>query len=132
MAGQRSSLASNAFHRATITEEAVRMVVDQVIPLPIEDSSCMCLSHSKTDSIAEALTEWPGCHLNSWRIMRFGMPRCYAVYLTEVFEVVHADLVAKQMKECILQHAPMAIRQDKTISVYPVWILRIEGHELVE
>ena len=60
------------------------------------------------------------------------MARRYAVDLTEVFEIIHGHFVAEKVKERVLQHAPVAIGQHKAVSVQPIWILRVEGHEFVK
>jgi hypothetical protein len=60
------------------------------------------------------------------------MARGYAVDLAEVLEVVHANLVAEEVEESILQHAPVSIEQDEAIPIDLVWILRIEGHNLLK
>ena len=64
--------------------------------------------------------------------MRLRMTRGYAVDLAEVLEIVHADLVAEEMKESILEHAPVAVGENEAIPIDPVWVLGVEGHELVK
>jgi hypothetical protein len=76
-----SSLTCNTFHSASITKNAICMVIDNFKARLIEYSCGMCLSNSKTNGIAEALTEWTGGNFDSGGIMRFGMSGSNAVYL---------------------------------------------------
>ena len=129
---QGSRLAGNTFHRATISKEAEGVVGDQIETWLVEHASSMCLSNSKTDGISETLSERAGGHLNAWCIVRLRMAGRYAVDLAEVLEVVHAELVAEEVEEGILQHAAVAVGQHEAVPVEPGRVLRVEGHELVE
>ena len=129
---QRRRLAGNTFHGTSISKEAEGVVVDQLESWLVEHASGVCLSDSKTDSIGEALSERSSRHLDTGRIVRLRVARRYAVDLAEVLEVVHAELVAEEVEEGILQHASVAIGQHEAIPIEPRRILRVEGHELVE
>ena len=132
MTSKRSSLASNTLHGASIAEEAVGVVVDQVKAILVEDRPSMSLSNSKSDSIAETLTTRACRHLNAECTMPLRMSWCYAIHLAEVFKIFHCDLVAEEVEQRILQHASVAVGEHEAISVQPVWVGGIEGHEFVE
>jgi hypothetical protein len=132
MTCQRSCFASYTFHRASISKEGVGVVRDQIVAWLVKQASRVCLSNSETNSIREPLSQGTRRHLNAWCLMRLWMARGYAVDLAEVLEVVHANLVAEEVEESILQHAPVSIEQDEAIPIDLVWILRIEGHKLIE
>ena len=51
MTSSARSLACNAFHSAAITEEDVRVVVEQFKSRLVEDSSGVCLRHRQAYSI---------------------------------------------------------------------------------
>ena len=129
---KRCRLASNTLHRASITEEAKGMIRDQIKSRLIEDTPSMCLRHRETDGIAETLSQRPGRHLDARSIMSFGVAGGNAVHLTEVLQIVHADFVAEEMEQSILQHASMAVGQHEAIPIDPVGVLWVEGHEFVE
>ena len=81
MAGHRSSLAGNALHSTAITENAVGVVVDQVIAGLVENGSGMRLGNGEADSVAETLAQGTGSDLNSWGVMGFRVTWCDAVHL---------------------------------------------------
>ena len=54
-----------------------------------------------------------------------------AVPLPEVFQFIHAQLVTCQVKQGIKQHRSMTCREDKTITIFPVGIIRIIAKELI-
>ena len=64
--------------------------------------------------------------------MRFWVTWCYAIHLPEVLEIVDAQFIAEKVQQRVLEHASMAVRQHEAISVQPVWVLGVEGHEFVE
>ena len=129
---QRRGLAGNAFHGTPISKEAESVVVDQLESWLVEHASGVCLGNSKTNSIGEALSERSSRHFDAGRIVRLRVAGSYAVDLAEVLEVVHAEFVAEEVEESILQHASVAIGQDETVPIEPRRVLRVEGHELVE
>jgi hypothetical protein len=77
----RSGLAGNTLHGATITEEDVGVVVDQLVSGLVEDSRAMGLSNSQANSVAETLTERTSGDLNTRGIVRLRMARSDAVDL---------------------------------------------------
>lgn len=80
---QTGSLAGNALHGATVTEEAVGVVVDEVIARLVEDGSGVSLGNSKAHRIGEALTQGTGGDLDARSVMSFGMTRGFAAHLLE-------------------------------------------------
>lgn len=77
--GSRSSLGGNTLHGATITEEAVGVVVDKVETRLVEDSAGVGLSDSKTDGVGETLTERTSGNLNTGGIVSLGVTGSDAV-----------------------------------------------------
>ena len=81
MTGSRGSLRGNSLHGATITEEAVGVVVNQIVARLVEDGSSVSLRNGKTDGVTEALTEGSSSDLDTRSVVRLGVTRCDAVDL---------------------------------------------------
>lgn len=62
-------LRGNTLHGASITEEAVSVVVDEVITWLVEDTSGVGLGNSKTDGVGETLTKRTSGDLNTWGVV---------------------------------------------------------------
>lgn len=71
MAGSTSSLAGNTLHSTSISEDAVCVVIEQVVSWSVENGSRMGLGNSKTNSIGNTLTEGSGCDLDSGGVVSF-------------------------------------------------------------
>lgn len=132
MTGHGSGLATNTLHHTSVTEETVCVVGDQVVTGLVENSGGVCLSNGKTNGVGDTLTERTCCHLDTGGVVNFGVTRSLAVEGSESLQVVHAQVVAEKVEESILKHATVTVGENETIPVDPVWVLRVEGHELVE
>jgi hypothetical protein len=66
-------LGGNTFHSATVTEEGVGVVVDQVKAGLVEGTRSLGLSHGKTDSVGETLTKRASGDLDSRRVVSLGV-----------------------------------------------------------
>lgn len=78
---QRAGLARDTLHQATIAEEAVCIVVNQVETVLVKCSSSVCLCHGQTDGVADTLTKGTGCDLNAGSVVGLGVTGCDAVDL---------------------------------------------------
>lgn len=67
------SLAGNTLHCATISEEAVCVVGDQVEARLVEYGGSMSLCDSKADCVGKSLSEWPSRNLNARYFLGLGM-----------------------------------------------------------
>lgn len=114
MASRACCLTRNALHEATVAEEGVSVVVDQVETWLVEDSSGVFLRNSQANGVRETLSQRSGGDLNTGSVVRLGVTRSDTVHLlrvalarigqpfalrtyTEVFEVIEAEGVAEQM-----------------------------------
>lgn len=79
--GGGGSLGGNALHGATVTEEAVGVVVDQVEAGLVVDSTGVGLSDGKTDSVGETLTERTSGDLDTRGVVGLGVTGENAVNL---------------------------------------------------
>lgn len=81
MTSGTSSLTSNTLHSTAITEDAVCVIVDEVVSGLVEDGSGVSLGHGQTDGIGETLTEGSGGDFDTGGIMSLGVAGCDAVDL---------------------------------------------------
>lgn len=75
------SLAGNTLHSTAITEEAVCVVVDQVIARLVEDGGGVSLGNCQTNSVGETLTQRTSGDLNTRGVVSLGVAGSDAVNL---------------------------------------------------
>lgn len=71
--GGRGSLGGDTLLSATITEESVGVVVNEVVAGLVEDGGSVCLGNSETNGVSETLTERAGGDFNSGGIVSLGV-----------------------------------------------------------
>ena len=75
----------DTLHQTAIAEKRIGVVVNNVvtglIKLRGEDFFRQC----HANSIGNALAQWPGRGLDTWRFAQFGVTRCFRMHLAEVF-----------------------------------------------
>jgi len=67
------SLRGNTLHGATVTEEAVGVVVDEVEAGLVEGTSGLGLGHGKTNSVGETLTKRTSGDLDTGGVVSLGV-----------------------------------------------------------
>jgi hypothetical protein len=127
--GHRGGLAGNTLHSTAITEEAVCVVVDQVIARLVEDGGGVSLSNGQTNSVGETLTQRTSGDLDTRGVVSLGVTGSDAINLlrriskgsfharysrkkisySEALQVVHGDIVTEQVEESVLEHATVAV-----------------------
>ena len=122
--GERTGFVRNALHQASITGEHVRVVIDDRAVRHVELRSEKLLGERHADGVRKALSERSRRRFDTGRHADFGMARCLRMQLAKALQLAHRQVVAGKMQQRVLQHRPMAIRQNKTIAVRPV---RIRG-----
>lgn len=141
MPRKTGSFAGDTFHRTTISKETIRVVIDNFIVRFIVYSAAMCLRDSQSHGISEPLTERARCNFDALCVMRFWVPRGYAVdgligiimlmkipepgrhqaTHAESFDIIKRQFVAKQMQQCILQHTSMTVSETNLLSASNIW-----------
>lgn len=144
--GSGGGLRGNTLHSATITEEAVGVVVDQVEAGLVKGTSGLSLGHGKTNGVGETLAEGTGGDLNTGGVVGLGVTGGDAVNglcsrqkkirhslgkamktHSESLQVVHAEGIAEQVEESILEHASVAVTVHEFESVLVNWKLVISS-----
>ena len=127
-----SRFTGNALHGAAIAEECVGVVVDQLKAGLVEDASSVCLRNSETHGVRETLTKRSGGHFNARCVVRLWVTWSLAVDLAESLEVIDGEVVTEEVQQSVLKHTSVAVGKDEAVTVEPLWVLWVEGHELVE
>jgi len=68
-----SSLRSDTLHGASITEECVRVVVDDLEARLVECTGSLSLSNGETNSVRETLTQGTSCDFDTGCVVGFGV-----------------------------------------------------------
>ncbi len=123
-AGQRRRFMRNAFHHATVAEQHIGPVIDDVEAGPVELGCQQFLRQRHADRIGETLSERSGGGLDARCDAVLGMTRRAAPHLAEVHQFLHRQVVAREMQQRVLQHRAVAVGQDEAIPVGP---LRVRG-----
>ena len=122
---QRTNFVGNAFHQATIAEEHIGKVIDDIKVRTIELLGEQLFRQRHSDRVGQSLAQRPGSSFYAGRIAKLRMARRFAVQLAKIFEVVNRQIVSGQMQEGIHQHRAMTVRQNKTITIGPRWIFGV-------
>ena len=116
----------------TISKNTVCVVVNNLGIRFVVTSSQMLLSKSKTNSIGNTLTKRTSGDFNSRSFKVLRMARSFASPLTELLQVfLFNSIISSKMKKSILKHTPMSSRENKSISVKPIRVLRVIPHDLI-
>ena len=130
-AGQRAGFVRNAFHQAAVAEEHVGVVIDDVEAVAVELGGEHLLGQRHAHRVGQALAERSGGRFHAGRVTVFGVPRCLAVQLAELLDVVDRQVVAGQVQQRVKQHRPVAVRQHEPVAVGPLGILRVVAKVMI-
>ena len=146
VSSERRSFGGDTLHQATITEEAVCVVVNKVEVVLVEGGGSVSLGDGKTDGVADTLTEGTSGHLNSGGVMGLRVTGSDAVQFlrgalapglsenfincpqqrgsktyTEILEVLDGQGIAEEVQQGILQHASVTVTERKMLGVIGIW-----------
>ncbi|KAH3662800.1 hypothetical protein OGATHE_004376 [Ogataea polymorpha] len=127
VASKRHGLGGDTFHHTSVTKETVGVVVGESVAWLVVGGSKVSLSNGQTNGIGDTLTKRTGCDLDTWDA-HLRVARGLGVDLSERLEVVHGEVVAEQVQQCVQERTCVTVRKDKSISVDPVWVLWVEFH----
>ena len=124
MSRERGRLVRDALHQAAIAGDEPGVVVDDGMSRLVERCRERAFGKGEADGVGHALAERAGRCLHAWRMSDLGMPRCPAVPLAELPDLVEREVVPRQEQGTVEQHGGVTGRQDKAVAVLP---LRIGG-----
>ncbi len=130
-ARQGADLVGDALHQATVPEEDVGVVVDDVVALAIELGGQHFLRQRHADRIGQPLAEGAGGGLDARRVAVLRVTRRLAVQLAEILQLLHRQVVAGEVQQGVEQHGAVAVGQHKAVPVGPAGIGRVVAQVVV-
>ncbi len=131
MPRQRRRLMGDALHHITIRDDAVGVMIDDREAVAIETLRQHLLADGGSNAVGKSLPERTGRrrHAGCHKVLR--MPRRPTAPLPEVHQLLHRQIVARQVEQRIEQHRSVAGRKDEAVAVVPVRIGGIMAKELL-
>ena len=118
-------LVGDSLHHITVGAEHIRPVIDDLMARAIEVGGEPALGQREADRVRHSLTERPGRRLHSGDVSVFRMTSRRRTPLTEVPNVLFADVVPAEMQERVDQHGRVTDREDEAITIEPAGIRRV-------
>jgi hypothetical protein len=97
VSGQGSGLHGHAFHDATVPQQRIGHVVDNLVTRAIEGCGQELLGHGHSYGIGEPLPQGAGGCFNPGRKMRLGVAWRQALPLAKTLEFGHGETVSGEM-----------------------------------
>ena len=129
--GDRRRLPRDALLQVAVGADAVRAVVDDLVPGAVVASGQHALGQRHADRVPEALPERPGGRLDARRVVHLRVARRLRPPLPERLQIVDRQVVAGQVQRGVLEDAGVARRQHEPVAVRPVRVARVVPHILV-
>jgi hypothetical protein len=108
------------------------MIVEDGVIGSVKAGGGHLLGHGVADTVGDTLSKRASSCLNTRGLMELGMPRGYAVELTELFDLIERDVESREMKPCVKEHAAMTGGENEAVAVKPAGIRRIELKSLTK
>jgi hypothetical protein len=123
--GERADLVGNSLHEAAVAEEHPGAVVDDLVPGMVEARREQLLGEREAHGVGEALAERPGGGLDAGRIADFRVSRRLRVQLAEAAQLLHRQVVAGEVQECVLQHGAVPVGEHEAVAIGPRRVRRV-------
>jgi hypothetical protein len=134
VAGIGACLESNTLLKAPITTKSNNMVIKNGVILGVELVSGKFSSSGHADGISNTGSKRTSGGLNAWGVMLRGrelrVARGHGVVATEVLDLLQWKGIAREMQPRVDKHRPMACREDESISIEPLRIIRVVAQVL--
>ena len=132
MAGKRCCLGGHPLHQIAVRDDAVGVVVDDVVARTIEGRREETFRDSHANTIGEALPEGTGGDVDARGVQPFWMARRLRPQLAEVSQLVERQIVASDVQQTVKQGRAMTGGEDEAVTIRPLRIPRVELQELCE
>mmetsp|Transcript_61966 Transcript_61966/g.98130 ORF Transcript_61966/g.98130 Transcript_61966/m.98130 type:complete len:523 (-) Transcript_61966:186-1754(-) len=124
-----ASFVRNSLLHASITCNGVGVVVDQLHARFVVNCCKVGFSGRQANRVGDTHAKGSGGHFNALGLEVLWVAGSLGTPLSELLDVIDGDaLVASQMQQRVLEHATVARRKNKTVTIHPLWILRIVLH----
>lgn len=121
----------NTLHQAAVADKGIGVVIDDRVSITVERARQHLFSDRHANCVGEALPEGAGRGLHTRRIAVLRVTRRLGVQLTEVFQVLDAQVVAAQVQQRVDQHRAVAVGEHETVAIGPFGVGRIVLEEVV-
>ena len=118
-------LARDAFLKATVTGEHDDVVVDNPVLGGIVFGGRHFAAEGEADSVRHTLAERAGGAFDADGLKGLRMTRSLAAQRAEVRDLLHWQIIAREMQPSVEEHGAMACREHKAVTVQPLrvgWI----------
>src|SRR6516162_2916931 len=95
------------------------------MPRPVEVGGEVLLRNAHAHTVAKALTKWAGRGLHSLGEAILRMARGLAPKLSELFDLVQRQVIARQVQKAVQQHRAVTGRENQTVAIGPVRVSRV-------
>ena len=127
--GEGGRLGGDAFHEVAVADDAVREVVDDVVPVAVVAGGEERLGDRHPDTRCEAAAEGTGGDLDARGVIDLGVSGRLAVELPEGLQLGHRQVVAGEVQQGVEQHRAVAGGEHEAIAVGPARLRGIVAQE---
>jgi hypothetical protein len=128
----RGRFLAEPLHQVAVRADHIGVVVDDLLPRPVEALRQEALGDRHAHRVREALPQRAGGDLDPRRVPALWVPRRARAPLTELRQVLEAQVEAAQVQQRVLQHARVARAQDETVAIGPSRVRRVRMQEAPE
>ena len=111
-----------ALHQATVTEEYVGVMIDDLVIVAIELRGEHLFRERHADGVGKALPERPRGRLDADVEVALRVPGGARAELAELAQFIERKRIARQVQQRVEQHRRMAVRQHETVAVDPAGV----------
>jgi len=104
VSGERGRFGCHSLHQVAIGDDAVGIVVDDVVTRPVVDCGKVRLSDGHAYAVAQARAKWAGGGLDTRCQAELRMARREAAPLAKAFELIQRQIVPRQVQQGVDQH----------------------------
>ena len=129
LAGERGRLGGDALHQVAVGDDRVDVVVLDVLAVVLAQE---LLGERHADAVREARAERAGRDLDAGRdvdAVALGVARGQRAPLAKLLELLHREVVARQVQDRVEQHRAVAGAEDEAVAIGPRRIGRVVAHD---
>ncbi len=117
VSGERGRFRRDSLHEVSVRDQRIRAVIDDGETALVEPSRERPLGDRHSNGVRRTLAERAGGRLDSRGQSKFGMTWRAASPLAEGFQVVHRQVVAREVKERVEKHRAMPGREHEAVAI---------------
>src|SRR5437764_11089392 len=98
VASKRCRFLRHTFHQIAVTADRVSVVVDNLVPGPIEAGGEPCFRDGHSNRVTTSLTKRSGGNFDAHRVTAFGVSWRLASPFTETLQFIERQIIAGQVQ----------------------------------